>query len=119
MMYCRHVSWYLTRLRKLPTKWPRCNGPVGRSPVKITGAAPQEVIAALMQNLSKIEKDEFWQMKTFYHSLCGSEARARGGDAVAVARDGRLSGPELAGALTRGIRAAGVDVFNLGQVPTP
>src|SRR5260364_118649 len=31
----------------------------------------------------------------------GSEARARGGDAVAVARDGRLSGPELAGALTR------------------
>src|SRR5260364_367883 len=49
----------------------------------------------------------------------GSEARARGGDAVAVARDGRLSGPELAGALTRGIRAAGVDVFNLGQVPTP
>src|SRR5260363_134808 len=48
----------------------------------------------------------------------GSEARARGGDAVAVARDGRLSGPELAGALTRGIRAAGVDVFNLGQVAT-
>src|SRR5260364_332699 len=28
----------------------------------------------------------------------GSEARARGGDAVAVARDGRLSGPELAAA---------------------
>src|SRR5260363_396390 len=71
MMYCRHVSGYLTRLRKLPTKRPRCNGPVGRSPVKITRAAPQEVIAALMQSLSKIEKDEFWQMKTFYHRLCG------------------------------------------------
>ena len=25
----------MTRLRKLPTKWPRCKGPVGRSPVKI------------------------------------------------------------------------------------
>src|SRR5260364_299611 len=45
--------------------------------------------------------------------------RARGAGAGAVARDGRLSGPELAGALTRGIRAAGVDVCNLGQVPTP
>jgi phosphomannomutase / phosphoglucomutase len=52
------------------------------------------------------------------HSL-GSEAVARGQKAIAVGRDGRLSGPELAGALADGIRAAGVDVIDVGCVPTP
>ena len=49
----------------------------------------------------------------------GSEVRAQGGDAVVVARDGRLSGPELVQALSDGLRAAGVDVINVGMVPTP
>jgi phosphomannomutase / phosphoglucomutase len=49
----------------------------------------------------------------------GSEVRAQGGDAVVVARDGRLSGPELIAALSEGLRAAGVDVVNVGMVPTP
>ncbi|PXW23650.1 phosphomannomutase/phosphoglucomutase [Paraburkholderia caballeronis] len=49
----------------------------------------------------------------------GSEVRAQGGDAVVVARDGRLSGPELVGALSDGLRAAGVDVVDVGMVPTP
>jgi phosphomannomutase / phosphoglucomutase len=49
----------------------------------------------------------------------GSEVRAQGGDAVVVARDGRLSGPELVGALADGLRAAGVDVVDVGMVPTP
>ena len=52
------------------------------------------------------------------HAL-GSEAVARGQKAIAVGRDGRLSGPELAGALSDGIRAAGVDVVDVGCVPTP
>ncbi|WP_374490046.1 phosphomannomutase/phosphoglucomutase [Zoogloea sp.] len=52
------------------------------------------------------------------HAL-GSEAVARGVKAIAVGRDGRLSGPELAGALADGIRAAGVDVIDVGCVPTP
>jgi len=52
------------------------------------------------------------------HAL-GSEAVARGQKAIAVGRDGRLSGPELAGALADGIRAAGVDVVDIGCVPTP
>jgi len=38
---------------------------------------------------------------------------------IVVGRDGRLSGPELAGALADGLRAAGVDVIDLGAVPTP
>ncbi len=49
----------------------------------------------------------------------GSEVRAQGGDAVVVARDGRLSGPELIAALSDGLRSAGVDVINVGMVPTP
>ena len=49
----------------------------------------------------------------------GSEAVARGQRAIAVGRDGRLSSPALAGALTEGIRAAGIDVIDLGCVPTP
>ncbi len=49
----------------------------------------------------------------------GSEARARGQSAIAVGRDGRLSGPELAAALAEGIRAAGIDVVDLGLVTTP
>jgi phosphomannomutase/phosphoglucomutase len=49
----------------------------------------------------------------------GSEIRAQGGDAVVVARDGRLSGPDLIAALAEGLRSAGVDVVNIGMVPTP
>ncbi|KON80860.1 phosphomannomutase/phosphoglucomutase [Azoarcus sp. PA01] len=52
------------------------------------------------------------------HAL-GSEARKRAQRAIAIGRDGRLSGPELAGALADGIRAAGVDVIDIGCVPTP
>ncbi|MCK0512180.1 phosphomannomutase/phosphoglucomutase [Aromatoleum buckelii] len=52
------------------------------------------------------------------HAL-GSEARKRSQRAIAIGRDGRLSGPELAGALADGIRAAGVDVIDIGCVPTP
>jgi phosphomannomutase/phosphoglucomutase len=49
----------------------------------------------------------------------GSEARARAQTAVAIGRDGRLSGPELSGALAQGLRAAGVDVIDIGMAATP
>lgn len=49
----------------------------------------------------------------------GSEAAARGEETVVVGRDGRLSGPELAGALIEGLRAAGRNVIDVGMVPTP
>src|SRR3990170_3531123 len=38
---------------------------------------------------------------------------------IAIGRDGRLSGPELAAALAEGIQAAGVDVVDVGRVATP
>jgi phosphomannomutase/phosphoglucomutase len=49
----------------------------------------------------------------------GSEARARRQAAIAVGRDGRLSGPDLAAALARGICKSGVDVIDVGRVATP
>lgn len=49
----------------------------------------------------------------------GSEALARGQKTVAIGRDGRLSGPALAKALTEGLRSTGVDVIDIGMVPTP
>src|SRR5690606_19847563 len=52
------------------------------------------------------------------HAL-GSEAVLRKQKAIAVGRDGRLSGPELSAALAEGITAAGVDVIDIGCVPTP
>lgn len=38
---------------------------------------------------------------------------------IVIGRDGRLSGPELASALADGLREAGIDVIDLGAVPTP
>jgi phosphomannomutase len=49
----------------------------------------------------------------------GQMARKEGEKAVAVGRDGRLSGPSLSAALVRGLTAAGVDVIDIGMVTTP
>ena len=49
----------------------------------------------------------------------GSEAVARKQTAIVIGRDGRLSGPDLAAALARGIQKAGIDVIDLGMVATP
>jgi phosphomannomutase len=49
----------------------------------------------------------------------GSEAVAAGEKAVAVGRDGRLSGPGLAAALIRGLVSTGLDVVDIGAVTTP
>ena len=49
----------------------------------------------------------------------GSEALAAGDKAVAVGRDGRVSGPKLAAALIRGLKSTGLDVVDIGMVTTP
>ena len=49
----------------------------------------------------------------------GTVARGEGEKAVAVGRDGRLSGPSLSAALVRGLVASGVDVIDVGMVTTP
>jgi phosphomannomutase/phosphoglucomutase len=49
----------------------------------------------------------------------GTLAREQAQRSIVVGRDGRLSGPRLAGALGAGIRASGVDVVDIGMVTTP
>ena len=49
----------------------------------------------------------------------GTEALALGEKAVAVGRDGRLSGPALVAALTRGLLSTGIGVIDIGAVTTP
>lgn len=49
----------------------------------------------------------------------GSAARDRKQHTVVIGRDGRLSGPRLIAALTEGLLSSGVDVIDVGCVPTP
>jgi phosphomannomutase len=42
-----------------------------------------------------------------------------GGSKVAIGYDGRLSSPDLAGGLSAGLRASGIEVLNIGRGPTP
>ncbi len=49
----------------------------------------------------------------------GSEAAARKQTAIAIGRDGRLSGPAFAQALARGIQKSGINVIDVGMVATP
>ena len=47
------------------------------------------------------------------------EARELGESRIAIGRDGRLTGPLLRDALTRGLLAGGVSVVDMGALPTP
>ncbi|HXH54397.1 MAG TPA: phosphomannomutase/phosphoglucomutase [Gammaproteobacteria bacterium] len=49
----------------------------------------------------------------------GTTVLTRGETAIVVARDGRLSGPLLIDALSKGILATGCNVVDIGMVPTP
>jgi len=48
-----------------------------------------------------------------------TEALSQNQKTVVIARDGRLSSPELAQRLSEGLRAGGCDVIDIGMVPTP
>jgi phosphomannomutase len=50
---------------------------------------------------------------------CAFAALVGAGKKVIVARDTRVSGPEIRSAVTDGLRASGVSVINLGVVTTP
>lgn len=49
----------------------------------------------------------------------GIKIRRAGKSSCVVGRDGRLSGPMLVDALAEGLMSAGIDVIDIGQVPTP
>lgn len=52
-------------------------------------------------------------------SAIGSEAADHRQDTIIIGRDGRHSSPELAEALAQGIQSTGVNVIDIGAVPTP
>jgi len=54
-----------------------------------------------------------------YAGAFGAFLRSRGGRAVVLARDSRQSGPAFAAAAAESLAASGVDVIDLGMVPTP
>ncbi|MFT5260830.1 MAG: phosphomannomutase/phosphoglucomutase [Saprospiraceae bacterium] len=49
----------------------------------------------------------------------GTTALEAGMKTMVVGRDGRLSGPKLSDALAQGMLDSGIDVIDIGQVPTP
>lgn len=49
----------------------------------------------------------------------GTQAQAENCNSIVVARDGRLSGPSLFAAFTRGLLQTGINVIDIGCVPTP
>ncbi len=49
----------------------------------------------------------------------GTMAQKQGENTIIIARDGRLSGPELSEALCQGILSSGANVIDIGMVPTP
>ncbi len=49
----------------------------------------------------------------------GSMAQEAGVSSMVVGRDGRLSGPKLSEALAQGMLDSGIDVIDIGMVPTP
>jgi phosphomannomutase len=49
----------------------------------------------------------------------GSIVARSGGSTAAIGYDGRLSSPELSEALSKGLRASGIEVLNIGRGPTP
>jgi phosphomannomutase / phosphoglucomutase len=48
-----------------------------------------------------------------------TEALSQDQKTIVIGRDGRLSSPELATRLSKGLRAGGCDVIDIGMVPTP
>jgi phosphomannomutase len=59
------------------------------------------------------------EVVTRYATAFGRFVASRGGRDVALARDSRQSGPAFAAAAADGLMAAGVNVVDLGMVPTP
>jgi len=70
----------------------------------IRGVVPKTLNADIVQKIGR---------------ALGSEAEERGQAKIVVARDGRLSGPELGQALMRGLQQSGREVIDIGRVPTP
>ena len=93
---------------------PAAPAPVARSVVAVDPAIfrAYDIRGVTGQTLSK-------EIAHALGQAIGAVMQEKGLREIVVGRDGRLSGPELAGGLCNGLRAAGIDVLDLGAVPTP
>ncbi len=62
-----------------------------------------------------LSADDAYAIGRAFGSMCAKQ----GGRHVTVGRDGRLSSPDLADAVTLGLQAAGIEVIDIGLGPTP
>ncbi|HEY6100422.1 MAG TPA: phosphomannomutase/phosphoglucomutase [Anaeromyxobacter sp.] len=66
-----------------------------------------------------VDRDLTEEAVTLVGKALGTRIREAGGRRAAVGRDARLSGPRFAKAMISALRSTGVDVLDLGVVPTP
>lgn len=59
------------------------------------------------------------EVVTLIGAALGLLIQRAGKSECVVGRDGRLSGPRLVDALATGLLSVGIDVIDIGQVPTP
>lgn len=86
--------------------------------IEDTTSVPDVVFRAY--DIRGIAKEQITtQLAQLVGQSLGSEAIDTGQDTLIVARDARLSSPELTEFLIRGILASGCNVLNIGTLPTP
>ncbi|HZP68050.1 MAG TPA: phosphomannomutase/phosphoglucomutase [Rudaea sp.] len=141
LLYVRAAGWEATRARVQPRKGvpaapePTLKQALGKEALPAAPAAPpkpkavpkpQEADVPVERSIFRAYDIRGVLGKTLTAGVArqigraiGSEAIDRGLKEIAVGRDGRLSGPELAAALIEGLRASGCDVIDIGAAPTP
>jgi phosphomannomutase/phosphoglucomutase len=116
-LHNRSTSNSLQRPRR-PGVAPRFTGPNSQTEDNFMTTLPREIFKAydIRGIVGKTLTPEI--VEAIGHAI-GSEAVARKQTEIVIGRDGRLSGPDLAAALARGIRKSGINVIDLGMVATP
>jgi len=66
-----------------------------------------------------VDKSLTIETVTLVGRALGSMAQEAGVKSMVIGRDGRLSGPKFAEALAEGMLSSGIDVIDIGRVPTP
>ncbi len=96
--------------------------PAAGEPGATSADAPAELPAAIFRAYDirgVVEGSLTPEVVKIIGRAIGSEASALDQKTVVVGRDGRTSSPQLAEALTEGLRSSGREVIDIGQVPTP
>ncbi|HUW54557.1 MAG TPA: phosphomannomutase/phosphoglucomutase [Rhodanobacter sp.] len=109
---------------ELPARIERTPTPAPVAPVATPAAPPTQV--AVDQGIFRAYDVRGVVGKTLNNDVAralgqsiGMLMRDKGLHEIVVGRDGRLSGPGLVEALSDGLRATGIDVIDVGAVPTP